>query len=326
MTCPICKSPMTPLLRDLFDDRYGAPGRHTVNRCTDCGFGRTIPGLKPAEIGSFYAKYYPLSAATPESVRATAVVEPRWQAWLAGTDNVAHQYTRPGERVLDIGSASGVSLLEITRLGGQAYGVEPDPTAATLGRKLNLRVETGFITDHPFGKQPFDLITASQVIEHEPDPRAFLRAVRERLTPGGVAILAFPNGDALYRKLFGRRWLHWHIPYHYNFFTASSFGKLAAETGFTVAKMRTITPNLWTVIQLRTLAEQSKEGVMGSVWAAQHAAGPGGQAPPALVRVGRYLALHLAGAFLTIVNRIVDALGLGESFLVMLQPTTKGRS
>ncbi len=326
MRCLICNNPTTPLIRDLFDDRYGAPGRHTVYRCTICGFGRTMPGLKPSEIGAFYAKYYPLSAATPASVRASAVVEPRWKTWLSGTDNIAHQSTQPGQRVLDVGSASGVSLLEIAQRGGEAYGVEPDPTASKLARTLKLRVHTGFITDHPFPDTDFDLITASQVIEHEPDPKAFLRAVSKRLAPSGRVVLAFPNGDALARRLFGRRWLHWHIPYHYNFFTRRSFAQLANETGFTVVRMRTITPNLWTIIQLRTLLDHPAEGTMGRVWSAQHGSGQAGSAPPLLIRVLRQLAIRLANIPLTIVNRLIDALGQGESFLVTLKPIRKVRS
>ncbi|MBI4032680.1 class I SAM-dependent methyltransferase [Candidatus Berkelbacteria bacterium] len=321
MNCQICGGLTRPLMYDLFDDRYGAPGRHTVYRCDACGFGRTLPGLAPDEIGVFYAKHYPLSAATADSVRASVVVEPRWKTWLAGTDNIAHQYTQAGERVLDIGSASGVSLLEIQARGGEAYGVEPDPTAAKLARSLKLRVHTGFITDNPFPTTRFDLITASQVIEHEPDPQAFLAALGQRLAPGGQVILAFPNGNALYRRLFGRRWLHWHIPYHYNFFTRRSFSQLAATSGFTVVKLRTITPNLWTIIQLRMLAEQPREGMMGSVWAAQHAGGIGTGQPSLVVRVARQIALRAASALITVVNRLIDGLGMGESFLVVLEPT-----
>ena len=312
---------MSPWIHKLFDDRYGAKGKYDVYRCRSCGFGRTNPILKPNEIGAFYAKHYPLTAATPESVQASANLEPRWLAWLTGRDNIAHQYAQSGQHVLDIGSASGVSLVEIQQLGAHAYGVEPDPTAVKLGKALGVRVHNGFITDPPYPKMQFDLVTASQVIEHAPDPREFLVAIRERLQPGGRAVLSFPNGNALYRTIFGRRWIHWHVPYHFNFFTNHSFRLLAKDAGFNVLRMRTITPNLWTIIQFRVLAETPKEGVMGALWSAQHTSNGVAIRPPFLIRAARYGALQIASALLTIFNRLIDAFGKGESFLVILEAT-----
>jgi 2-polyprenyl-3-methyl-5-hydroxy-6-metoxy-1,4-benzoquinol methylase len=308
---------MRPLVTDLFDDRYGATGRHTVSQCDQCGFGRTTPGLQPEKIGAFYAAHYPLAVETPTSVRQAARITPRWHAWLTGTDNIAHALAQPGTDVLDIGSASGVSLIEIGARGARAFGIEPDPTAAGIARQLGLKVHTGFITDHPFPRQSFDFITASQVIEHAPDPRAFLLAVAERLKPSGKIILSFPNLGALYRRIFGRRWLHWHIPYHLNFFTRRSFAHLAREAGLQVISSRTITPNLWTLIQLRSLLEKPQEGRMGRIWAAQH--GRASSPPRGLTRLALSGSRLVGGAGIGFANRLIDSLGRGESFLVTLQ-------
>ena len=121
--CLICSGVTKALIHDLFDDRYGAAGRQTIWQCQRCGFGRTLPGLTAGQIGEFYSQHYPLARETPASVRKAARVLPRWRAWLAGTDNIAHQMIAPGTDVLDIGSASGVSLLEIQARGGRAFGV-----------------------------------------------------------------------------------------------------------------------------------------------------------------------------------------------------------
>lgn len=314
MRCLICNNTMRLIQKGLFDDRYGAPGRHNIYRCANCGFGRISPGLSPREIGEFYAKYYPLGATTLEAVKASVSVPPRWQSWLAGTNNIAHQYVRTGQEVLDIGSASGVSLLEIKKLGGIPFGIEPDPNAAKLAKKLKLNVFTGFITDNPFPEKQFDMITASQVLEHASDPEVFLKSVSNRLKPSGVAALSFPNFNAFYRKLCGRRWLHWHIPYHYNFFTKNSFEQLAEEAGLKVTSIRTITPNLWTLIQLRSLLDYPKEGKMGAVWAAQHSKQPARAKHTGVHLIGRLLLLPIA-----LVNRVIDLLGQGESLLVFLQ-------
>lgn len=319
MNCLVCGRPALPLYRRLFDDRYGAPGRHTVYRCTRCGFGRIYPGLSARKIGTFYAKYYPLAVATPASVLANASVPPRWKAWLSGTDNTAHWHVAPGAKVLDVGSASGVSLLETQQLGGEPFGVEPDPHAGRLAKQLGLRVFVGFLEDDPFPGELFDIICASQVLEHTPDPRKFLRAVQRRLAPDGYAILSFPNFDAPFRKLWGHRWLHWHIPYHYNFFTRQSFKELANSAGLRVKKIRTITPNLWAILQLRSTFVEPAEGVMNPIWAPQHRSPVASRRPSLFIRGVRRLSLLGASVLVAVINRVVDSLGLGESFLVWVE-------
>ncbi|KKQ76620.1 MAG: Methyltransferase family protein, partial [Microgenomates group bacterium GW2011_GWF1_38_5] len=66
--CPTCRSSLKLTQKDLFDDRYGSPGKHSVFSCPKCGFGKTIPGLNRQNIGKFYARYYPLSNENPKEM------------------------------------------------------------------------------------------------------------------------------------------------------------------------------------------------------------------------------------------------------------------
>lgn len=323
-TCILCHKKVKLAYQNLCDDRYGARGRYIIYRCQNCGFGRTIPSLTKREIGLFYAKYYPLLSVTAESVRKSVKIPPKWLAWLNGNDNTTHWYIKPNSVVLDIGSGSGRSLLEIEKLGGRAYGVEPDPNAQKIAKKLNLRVYQGFIADDPFPEIKFDFITASQVIEHDPNPEAFLRAVYKHLKDDGKVIMSFPNIDALYRKIFGKRWLHWHVPYHINFFNKQSFMSLTKATGFEVIKIRTITPNLWTILQLQMLLTRPEEGKMNPIWAAQHQ-NPGTKltSSPMIARLGIRVMNLVVTPIIIIINRLIDSLGFGESFLVILSKNGK---
>ena len=325
VNCQICYNKKRTIIKEFFDDRYGAHGRHDIHGCTKCGFGKTIPGLNHSEIGQFYADHYPLSQVTPKTLKSQVRLISPIRAWLEGVDNTTHWYARSGQNVLDIGSASGISLLEIQALGAKAYGVEPDPHGQKIAKALNLPVHQGFITDDPFPNMKFDLITASQVLEHEPDPLKFLRAIRLKLAPTGRVIMSFPNYDALYRHVFGRRWLHWHIPYHLNFFTRKSFALLAEQAGFKLIKIRTITPNLWTVLQLRSLLFTPEEGTPSPIWVqAQSPRSKSSQPSHSLLNRGLQLLARTAVWAVMPLNRLIDLVGLGESLLVILEP--KGRS
>lgn len=315
--CKICGGNTRSYITHLFDDRYGAPGKYDIYRCSTCGFGSTKPELKSEWIGKFYARYYPLLSYTPTTVTKSVNIPSQFRAWFNGTDNTAHWHIKPQTKVLDIGSASGVSLLEIKRLGAEAYGVEPDPNAQGIAKKLKLKVYKGFITDNPFPEIKFDYITASQVIEHDPDPKSFLLAAKSKLKENGLIILSFPNFDALYRKIFGKRWLHYHVPYHINFFTSESLTKLAAFTGLKIVKKRTITPNLWTLMQLRMLIVNTQEGTPNPLWNEKFQKQLLNKSNTQQALLSRLI--PFASFPLAVLNRLLDIFCQGESFLIFLE-------
>lgn len=319
--CLICGSLCNIFQKKLFDDRYGAPGKYSIYKCNNCGFGRLEPVVNHKKISQFYSKYYPLNSITTEQVTKEINVKPKWLAWLTGTNNTTHWRILPKSTVLDIGSASGISLVEIKKIGGIAYGVEPDSNAQKIATKLKLQVYKGFITGNPFPGKKFDFITASQVIEHESDLSGFLEAVTKRLDQGGKIILGFPNGDSLYRKIFGKVWINWHVPYHINFFTKKSFSCLAKQTGLKIIQIDTVTPNLWTLLQFRTLFVKAKEGEKNPVWLINTYNNIAKRNPPILKYKIIFLKILITIIMIpvTIINRIVDLFGQGDSFIVILE-------
>jgi len=174
--------------------------------------------------------------------------------------------TKKGEKVLDIGSGVGYSLVRIKALGGKAWGLDPDDNAYKIAKKLNLNFHYGFIDDCPFDKKSFDLITASQVLEHIPHPLKFLEITQKFLKPDGRILLSFPNTGALYQKFWRRKWLHWHIPYHLNHFNKRSFETLINQSSLKITKIKTVTPNLWTILQIKSWLNNIKEGERDDMW------------------------------------------------------------
>lgn len=319
MKCLICKSPVYLLFSNLFDDRYGAEGFHNIFRCKRCGYTITSPGIKKKEIGSFYADHYPLSSYTAEGIRKMVSLPIKFISWLKGIDNISHWYIKKGKEVLDIGSGSCLSLLEIQKLGGEAYGIEPDPNAQVIAKKLNLKVFQGFISDNPFPDIKFDFITASQVIEHDPDPISFLKNARRKLTVNGEIILSFPNVDSFYAKIFGRKWLNWHAPYHLSFLSRNSLEIAAEKSGLEIIKIRSITPNIWTVLQLRMIISPIIHGKVNPIWVTNTGNHDAESGRDKLEMRFFKKMLPVFTLLFLFANRIIDLLGLGDSYLVFLK-------
>ena len=315
---------MTVFIDRIWDDRYGCPGVFSIMRCVSCGQMVTTPQLTEADLPGLYSKYYPRRNIDFDALEREAALvrgsKAALRRWLAGTDNQGHYLARQGQKVLDIGSGSCLSLLELRNMGVEAYGVEADPNVGVIAQRYDLKVHIGSIHDTPFPGQVFDLITLNQVIEHVPDPGALLRIVRDRLTKDGRVILSFPNAASWQRRLSGSRWINWHVPYHQHHFNRRSFEILAHKEGYVVESARSITPNLWTILQLRAIGRPPAEGAASESWGSVTVQSDG--KPSFALRVRNALlrrARVLAGALLVVVNRVVDRLGAGDSLLIVLK-------
>jgi len=261
--CKICGQTVNLLLKNLFDDRHGYPGKFDIYRCSACGFCQTNPEIPEDRIGDIYTQYYPRkSIIDVESLKKQSVQLPSKKAmWLEGVDNTAHYHIKSGTRVLDIGCGDCTSIREINAMGAEGYGVEPDRNIKPIVDALGLNVHLGLFFEIPYQDNFFDYITMSQVLEHIPDPIELLKSLRRILKDGGQVIIGVPNVESRLRKKYGARWLNWHVPYHINYFSRRSLHTLAEKSGYRVSKTLTITPNLWVILQHKMLKFPVGEGV-----------------------------------------------------------------
>lgn len=322
--CPVCGGTEYSSGRLAFDDRYGHPGSFHLAECGNCGHLMTMPRLTEQDLPNLYGTYYPRKSLSPESVaeQASAIRRPfaRLRRWWMGTDNQGQYTARQGEKVLDVGCGSGASLLEARVLGAQAYGVEADPNVEQLASALGLHIHQGNIADRPFPELAFDLIILNQVIEHIPEPDKAMLQVADRLAPGGRVVMVFPNRNSIWCRMTGARWINWHIPYHLHHFNATTFGRLAQRCGFEVVRSRTITPNLWTVLQWRASRHPVLQGQPNPIWQVGLASKITEQRTKAVTRrLPRRFAVLAALSLVAILNRGIDFLGLGDSLMVELK-------
>lgn len=313
MKCKICNGSLRPWKKKLFDDRHGYQDYFEVLKCQNCGFGQTSPQLPSKKIADIYAKYYPWQKTDVSEVRISDFKKPNpFLIWRKGLYINGQYLVRPNSKVLDVGCGLGYSLLELKNIGCEAYGIDPDPNALKLTKKFNLKFKRSFITDNPFPKVKFDYIIANQVLEHTNNPMEFLTTCKGRLTKNGRIILSFPNTNSLTRYFLGNNWLHWHIPYHLNFFTKKSIKILANKSGLTIENLRTVTPNMWTNLQIRRLLQKPVPGARDVFWDGK------GESNKALNSGLLPKLIHFLEDY-NFLNRLVDLFGYGESFVVTLR-------
>ena len=135
--------------------------------------------------------------------------------------------------LLDVGCATGNFLYIAQEQGWRVQGIEPIDKAAQLARDYyGLEVFTSSLTTADIPPSSFDVITMWDVLEHLPSPKLALRRSWELLKPGGIVVFSIPNLTSYDRFLFGKNWIGWDVPRHFNLFTQQTIRRLLAATGF----------------------------------------------------------------------------------------------
>lgn len=318
---------MQVLYPRMFDDRYGYPGHFDVCRCPRCGQAQTTPLMRSEELPALYGNYYPRREIDIDSL-VRQVGNPADPAEIRrrernGTDNQGQYLARPGMAVLDYGCGAGVSLMEAKALGAEPYGIEADPNVKQVVDALGLRIHIGTLDDFPHQDLRFDLIVLNQVLEHIPQPQDLLARFDKLLKPEGRLVIAVPNADSIFARFFKRAWINWHIPYHLHHFNPGSIRLFLQRCGWQVESLRTITPNLWTVLQCRAAIETTVAGRPNPMWTGKPSTGEAaaGKRPSWLMESLRRFALSvsrpLPNALLTGFDRFIDRLGRGDSMLLV---------
>jgi len=157
--------------------------------------------------------------------------------------DLIERHKRSG-RILDIGCATGGFLNLARERGWEAFGVEFSDYAADLAiKKYNLNVFNGSLEEAQFKDDDFDLVCASDIIEHVNDPVDFLQEIHRILANDGLLYLAFPNAGSFYYKFFGliARYNYRNyflLPYHLYHFSPSTIKLLLNKTGFNIVQLK----------------------------------------------------------------------------------------
>jgi 2-polyprenyl-6-hydroxyphenyl methylase/3-demethylubiquinone-9 3-methyltransferase len=104
-----------------------------------------------------------------------------------------------GLRLLDIGCGGGLLSEPMARLGAEVTGVDaaarniPVARAHAAQSELAIDYRQGTAEDLAAVGERFDVVLNMEVVEHVPDPAAYLAACRALLRPGGLMICSTIN-------------------------------------------------------------------------------------------------------------------------------------
>ncbi len=149
---------------------------------------------------------------------------------------------KPGDRVLDLGSGAGEFTAEVARQGAHdVIGAEVAQAAIDRAREhhpgLDFRL-IPFDGPLPFEDSAFDLVWASEVIEHVADTARWLSEVRRVLGPGGRLLVTTPSHGRLRLLWHGIEPLSEPLGDHLHLYTRRSLTALLRDFDFAVLEVR----------------------------------------------------------------------------------------
>jgi 2-polyprenyl-6-hydroxyphenyl methylase/3-demethylubiquinone-9 3-methyltransferase len=107
-----------------------------------------------------------------------------------------------GLRLLDIGCGGGLLAEPMARLGADVVGVDAAarniPVAQTHAAQSGLEIDYrhGSAEDLAAAGERFDVVLNMEVVEHVPDPLAYLTTCQQLLKPGGLMVCSTINRNA----------------------------------------------------------------------------------------------------------------------------------
>jgi len=309
--CCICHGELDSV-GDYFDDRYGFPGLFEMCVCRNCGYRSLSGDFTPEMLTDLYTNYYPRSTFAVERF-APAPAHSGFVSWWNGARRLAYTWVPERVRVLDIGCGFGESLAYHRARGCDVYGVEADENIRRVAEEYGLKVHVGLFDPEQYPREFFDYVTMDQVIEHMVDPIDALRGVVQILKPGGTLVVSTPNAQGLGAKLFGRRWVNWHAPYHLHHFSRQSFRLVAAMVGLRVELERTVTSSEWLLYQWIHLLNFPRPECASPFWSPQLRRGLKEKSIFVLCKIFHRTQIN------HLLTRIFDAVGYGDNHLFVLR-------
>ncbi|ACV67914.1 class I SAM-dependent methyltransferase [Desulfohalobium retbaense] len=215
-------------------------GFHVID-CESCGFKHIVPIPTIEELEEVYKHDY-YSTEKPLYLERHQEDLDWWNTvYDQRYDFFENELPNERRNILDVGSGPGYFLLRGKQRGWHVEGIEPSGQAAEHSRSLGSKIYQDFLDQKSLPKfNQYDVIHASEVLEHIPDPEEMLKNMYQLLKPGGIICISVPNdyNPLQYALRVECGFDPWWVapPHHINYFDFDSLTALLQKVGYNILR------------------------------------------------------------------------------------------
>ena len=137
-----------------------------------------------------------------------------------------------GKKIIEVGCGRGEFLGMLLDFPVEGYGTEHKKDLVEIAKKAGLRVDEHFpeSEDHIFKNGPFDAFMSFNFLEHQPQPRTYLKAIYNNLCGEGYGLITVPS----FEYIMEQNSFYEIIPDHIAYYSFESLTHLLNICGFEV--------------------------------------------------------------------------------------------
>jgi SAM-dependent methyltransferase len=165
-------------------------------------------------------------------------------------------------RVLDVGCNDGTLLRGFKKCGCETWGVDPHDVPEKCGVD---HFVCGFFGSDGFNHPlpVFDVITATNVLAHAPNPKRILAAFERVLAQDGVVVIEVPDACRLFQiNAFDTIYFE-----HISYFTVASMTEVATQVGLSIESVASVPVHGGSLrVVLKRLTDQGGRHAQAGSW------------------------------------------------------------
>ncbi|HOP61858.1 MAG TPA: class I SAM-dependent methyltransferase [Spirochaetota bacterium] len=229
-TCPLCGS--GEIRKKYLIEKYDL--KFNTDICAVCGFIFMNPLFDNETIRNFYSEEYYSGKADYSYIDERNTKKFSDYVWNSRIRFI-HKFIESGN-FLDVGCSFG-GFLEAASRFYTPYGIEMSEFSSShAGNIFGNTIHTGTLSDHPFDKKSFSVITMIELIEHLEDPAAAVRECFSLLKDGGLLLIQTANMEGKQARDLGKNYEYF-MPGHLSYFSKRNLAMLLEKTGFRKIKV-----------------------------------------------------------------------------------------
>jgi SAM-dependent methyltransferase len=256
-TCPLCNSKIiAPVLKAR--DHTVSGQYFEIWECGECSLRFTQDYPTPDTLPGFYESEKYISHSETNKGWVNQLYHLVRSRTLQSKRHLVTASTGKKQgRLLDVGAGTGAFTSFMQGHGWQASGLEPDQTARKNARD-NYKIELAPIESlFDPSMQDFNAVTLWHVLEHVQDMHAYMKRLKEIISPEGRLLVAVPNYTSLDADVYEGFWAAYDVPRHLYHFSPAAMERLLRIHGLILHEKK---PMWYDSFYISLLSEKYKTG------------------------------------------------------------------